>query len=155
MSIGKIFSGSAALVVLLCFFIPWISVSCGGQEIATFSGYELTTGKEIDLGIGSEEVEGDLYYLVVPLTVIVVIGLVMLDSLTGFPRSLSAVGQVSAAFFSLIILVYKWIETRSESSDIGFVSFSPEIGVVGVVLGLMAIMVGAVISLIERKIWPS
>jgi hypothetical protein len=155
MPIGKILSGSAAMAVVLCFFIPWISVSCGGQEIASFSGYELTTGKEIDLGVGSEDVEGDLYYLSVPLAVIVVIGLVLVNSLGGISNSVSAAGQITAASISLIILAYKWVETQRDSSDIGFVSFSPEIGIVGVVLGLMAIMVGAVISLIERRVWPS
>ena len=34
----------AALAVIVCFFLPWGTVSCGGQEIGTFDGWDLATG---------------------------------------------------------------------------------------------------------------
>lgn len=34
----------AKLLALLCFFLPWVTVSCAGQELASMSGYELATG---------------------------------------------------------------------------------------------------------------
>lgn len=43
MSLGKKVSGSAALLALVCFFLPWVTVSCGaswsltGYDLATFS----------------------------------------------------------------------------------------------------------------------
>lgn len=35
-------------IVLICFFLPWVNVSCQGQKIATFSGIQLVTGTTIE-----------------------------------------------------------------------------------------------------------
>jgi hypothetical protein len=148
MSTGRIISTSAAFLVLICFFLPWISVSCSEQEIATLSGYELTTGTEIDLGVGSEEVEPDFVFLAVPLAALVVLGLVLTSALGVFPGTLAAAGQVSAASIGLFILAFKWLEARSDASDVGFVSFSPKIGVWGVVFGLIIIIIVSVLSFV-------
>ena len=147
MSTGRIISSSAAFVVLVCFFLPWISVSCSEQEIATLSGYDLVTGTDIDLGVGTEEVEPDLIFLAVPLAALVVLGLVLISALGVFPGSLAAAGQVAVSSIGLLVLAFKWLEAKSDSSDISFVSFSPEIGVWGVVVGLIVIIVGAILSL--------
>lgn len=149
MSTGRIISSSAAFVVLVCFFLPWISVSCSEQEIATLSGYDLVAGTDIDLGVGTEEVEPDLVFLAVPLAALVVFGLVLISALEVFPGSLAAAGQVAAASIGLLVLAFKWLEARSDSSDISLVSFSPEIGVWGVVAGLIVIIVGAILSRFE------
>ncbi|MDQ8756941.1 hypothetical protein RCO27_11955 [Sphingosinicella sp. LHD-64] len=34
----------AKVLALLFFFLPWVTVSCAGQELASMSGYELATG---------------------------------------------------------------------------------------------------------------
>lgn len=34
----------AKLLALLCFFLPWVTVSCAGQPLITMSGYQLATG---------------------------------------------------------------------------------------------------------------
>ncbi len=34
--------------VLICFFLPWVNVSCQGQKIATFSGIQLVSGTTIE-----------------------------------------------------------------------------------------------------------
>jgi hypothetical protein len=67
---GKILSTSAALIVLICFFLPWVTVSCSEQEVATLSGYDLSVGTDIDLGVGTEEVDPDPIIFVVPLAAV-------------------------------------------------------------------------------------
>ena len=37
------------LVAGLCFFLPFITISCSGQELATLSGRQLVTGAEITI----------------------------------------------------------------------------------------------------------
>lgn len=37
------------LVIGLCFFLPFVSISCSGQDIATLSGVQLVTGAEIEV----------------------------------------------------------------------------------------------------------
>lgn len=45
---GKISSGLFGLALLL-FLLPWITVSCGGQKVFTFSGTDLAIGKTIQV----------------------------------------------------------------------------------------------------------
>jgi hypothetical protein len=37
------------LVIGLCFFLPFVSISCSGQDIATLSGVQLVTGAEVEV----------------------------------------------------------------------------------------------------------
>lgn len=39
---------SVFIIVLVCFFLPWINVSCQGQKVASFSGMQLVTGTTIE-----------------------------------------------------------------------------------------------------------
>jgi hypothetical protein len=34
-------------IVLFCFFLPWVNVSCGGQKVAAVSGIQLVTGTTV------------------------------------------------------------------------------------------------------------
>jgi hypothetical protein len=35
-------------VTLVCFLFPFVTVSCGGQKMASFSGAQLATGTSVD-----------------------------------------------------------------------------------------------------------
>jgi len=35
-------------IILICFFLPWITVSCQNQKVATFNGMQLVTGTTIE-----------------------------------------------------------------------------------------------------------
>lgn len=35
-------------IVLICFFLTWVNVSCQGQKVATFSGIQLVTGTTVE-----------------------------------------------------------------------------------------------------------
>ena len=37
-----------AAIVIICFFLPWVSVSCSGTEIAQVSGWGLATGSYVN-----------------------------------------------------------------------------------------------------------
>lgn len=43
---GRLFNLARGLkgIALLLFFIPWVTVSCGGTELVSMSGYDLATG---------------------------------------------------------------------------------------------------------------
>ena len=142
---GKIISTTAALIILLFFFLPWATVSCSEQEVATLSGYDLSVGTDIDLGVGTEEVDPDLIIFVVPLAAVAVIGLVILST-TGLLRpSLASAGQIAAASMGLMVLAFKWLDARSQSAEFDFVSVSIEIGVWVTVISFMAIIIGTVL----------
>ncbi len=121
-------------------------MSCSEQEVATLSGYDLSVGTDIDLGVGTEEVDPDLIIFVIPLAAVVVIGLVILST-TGFLRpSLASTGQITAASMGLMVLAFKWLDARSQSAEFDFVSVSIEIGVWVTVISFVAIIIGAVLT---------
>lgn len=42
--VAKKLPPSAFILALICFFLPFVTFSCGGQKFATFSGIQLATG---------------------------------------------------------------------------------------------------------------
>jgi len=44
----KTLSPAIFALVILCFFLPWVTVSCGGQRIATFSGIQMVAGTTVE-----------------------------------------------------------------------------------------------------------
>lgn len=55
-------------LILLCFFLPWITVSCQNQKIVTFNGMQLVAGTTIEIprpyGIPEEQkIPGDRYVI--------------------------------------------------------------------------------------------
>ena len=143
---GKFISATAALVVLLFFFLPWVTVSCSGEEITDLSGYELAAGTEVDLGVGTEEVDPDPLVFAVPGAAVVVIALVLVSVFDLVPSNLAAAGQVAAASIGLLTMAYKWLDARNDTAGLDFVSYSIEIGVWGVVIGFLAIIIGGTLD---------
>lgn len=43
----KKFSPAAFVMVIFCFFLPFVNITCGGQKIVSLTGIQLVTGSEI------------------------------------------------------------------------------------------------------------
>lgn len=72
-------------IALICFFLPWINVSCQGEKVGTFTGIQLVTGKTIEQrGMFGErqveEVEPEPLAIATFICVIVGLGLSFLKS---------------------------------------------------------------------------
>lgn len=52
---NKKISVSLFIVLLMCFILPFVMISCQGQEIVTLSGFELATGKDLSDITGDDE----------------------------------------------------------------------------------------------------
>lgn len=46
---NKIISPTIFGLGLICFLLPWVSVSCSGQKVLTFSGTDLAIGKTMEI----------------------------------------------------------------------------------------------------------
>jgi len=51
----KLLSPSVFFLIIFCFILPFVSVSCGGSKITTVSGYGLAFGTKVDSGFGASE----------------------------------------------------------------------------------------------------
>ena len=67
-------SSELFLMVIVFFLLPWVSVTCAGQEILQLSGLELVAGTE--LGIMGETGRYDGEFLAIITLVIAVLGIV-------------------------------------------------------------------------------
>lgn len=102
----------AKLLALLFFFLPWVTVSCGGQELASMSGYDMAMGsvtvtnpmtgaKETPPGAG----ERDMPTIAAAVLIIVALGatFVLSRSLGGLVAAAGSV--VAAALVAYTVLV--------------------------------------------------
>lgn len=150
----------AALLILFCFFLPWISVSCGGQEIATISGMDLAAGKVVNPGLGvqPQRIGGDAVLFLVPVAAI--LGAIFTLAGTSSTTKQPAAGQLVAAGAGLGIMLLKWLSMNDEmtamagnagQSMTGMFDVSLRFGVWGTLLGLAGLLIGGFIAFGETS----
>ncbi|MFN2189462.1 MAG: hypothetical protein ACK2T3_11920, partial [Candidatus Promineifilaceae bacterium] len=113
-------------------------------------GYDVAVGKDIDLGVGTEEMDPDLLIFVVPAAALVVIVLVILAATGSLSPTLAYAGQISAATIGLMTLAYKYLEAQNDASEVDYVTVSIEYGVWITVAGFIAIIAGALWARLQQ-----
>ena len=150
MQVSKWISGSGVLVVLVFFFLPWVTVSCGNQNFVTVSGYELVVGAEISTGFTVEKTEGDAAVFIIPAAALVAGSLLALALSGTLPTRGTAAGQILAAAAGLLIIWLKWSQmsqdVRAQGGDV-----STEAGFWFTIVGLGLIILGGVLTFMERS----
>lgn len=153
---GKIISGPAAVLIIALFFLPWIAVSCEGEVVGEFSGYNLAAGvapDEVEDIFAGDEINGDPILFIVPLAGFVTL---ILLAFTLWKRSFeinAGWGQIIAAFIALLVLFLEWLQLRGVNADVLEISTKPAVW--GTLVFLVAIGVGAVFDLTwSRKRLP-
>jgi hypothetical protein len=154
---GKVLSGPAAVLILVLFFLPWITVSCDDAAVGDFSGYNLAASVSPEDGedvFAQTEISGDPILFVIPLAgAITLILLAITLWKPGFETN-AGWGQIIAAFIALLVLGLEWLQFRGESN--GILEFSIQPALWGTLACLLAIGVGAVLDLVrlQRRPFP-
>ncbi len=94
-----------SIVILLSLFMPWMTVTCEGQEIATLSGVNAIVGAEIE---GEET--GNIWE-------VAIVAVLALVGLAGIVLPLAVRVVISAG--GLASLVFMFIRLRMEIADVG------------------------------------
>jgi len=98
----KKISISAFVLILIFFLMPFMTVSCEGQTVETFSGFKLATGTSIDSGYGEIEKVNPSFPIIIAI-LCAVGGIVYLaavhDAKALIPTIISAVGVVALFIF--------------------------------------------------------
>ena len=144
MSTGFKISTPAIIAVLVCFFVPWLAVSCGGAEI-TMSGYDLAAG--VPDGSGGRT-EGEAIFWVVLAAAIACLGLALLIYFNTLPRFTAILLQVLLSGTSLVIIIVKWSGYRAQEAG---VLIEPRFGLWGTIVGLVGVIAGGVIDLLSSE----
>lgn len=162
LSKGSKLMSPAAVLILLCFFLPWITVSCAGQPVQSVTGWQLASdGRSPEL-------------FLVPLAALTVLGIVFLLYQQRIKLRTGAFAAMGASAVGLLILLVKFLSSRSQlgnltdlsslgslvdPSMLGDISglagdaikLSPQIGLWGVILAFLAVIIGAVLDVMDRE----
>lgn len=141
----KPISSAAIALVFLFFFLPWVTVSCGGEEVVTLSGYELSVGK--DVGAYGEKTDADPLVFIVPLVALLAIGTLFIAN-----TKAAGGGQITAAVIGLIIMGLKWASMLE--NDDPYVEIVTRYGAWGTLLGLLLLLAGGVLTLMMKESPP-
>ncbi len=98
---------ASAIAALICFFLPWFQVSCGGVQALTVSGWQLASGAEV-LG---ERQGGHAYVLIVPL---LLLALLVVTLWQGRSRFTSAVPELVAGALCILVPAIEFFRLRAE-----------------------------------------
>lgn len=143
---GNYISGPAAVLVLLFFFLPWVTVSCNGQPLGQFSGYDLAAGVPVSTLVGSEALSplgglpGDPALFLVPLVALITLLWVILAFVKREWEVYTGAGTVAAAVLGVLVLVWRWLIIPAQPGELVAISYEPAMwltlaGLAGIILG--------------------
>ncbi len=147
---GKWISGPAAFLILVLFFLPWVTISCNGEPIGDLSGYELATGSNRDLPVDADfqllpaASGGDMAWLFVPLMALLVGGILALAFWRPQWVLLAGVGQGGAALWGLLILFLEWRLFQGAQEGLFEITIMPALW--GTVIAFLLILLGGIVD---------
>ena len=101
------------LAVIIMFFLPWVMVSCGGQKVASATGYQLAAGKYTDSENGqtSGQLSSSVGKKLASTTRILLIGVMTLSGfgiLVGFLGGEDSLGAIAcmSVVQSLVLVAF-------------------------------------------------
>lgn len=149
LSKGHKVASPGAAVAVVCFFLPWILVSCGGQSVGSFSGWELAAGTTVRAGFSQQNVPGSPLLFLVLLAGLAALAVVYYAWKRGNATPTDSYALIGLGALPLVILFLQFSQSQSQAAQLGMkVDF--QIGLWGVILGYIAVIVGGAIDL-QRK----
>jgi hypothetical protein len=146
---GKVISGPAAVLIVVLFFLPWVTVSCDGTPMGDFSGYHLATGTAPEDGqdvFAGSQIEGDPILFAIPLIGLVTLILLGITIWKSSFETNAGWGQIIASFIGLLILGLEWLQLRGQE---GVFEITLQPALWGTMATLVAIGGGAVFDLVR------
>ena len=143
----KVGSSGAALAIL-CFFMPWILVSCGGQTTKV-NGWDLASGTVIGSGFSAQQIEGKPILFLVLLAALGVLAFAYFAfKRRSFTPVIAGYGRIALGAFTLLVLFISFSGAKDQAAQQG-VYLEYQIGLWGVVIGYIAAIAGGVLTLRE------
>ena len=143
----------AALIAVIGFFLPWVTVSCGGEPVMTVSGFQVAKGGVIQTVLGPSDPMPSSPKLFITLGAAVLVCLsfylVYASRRMGFPVALL---QMAVAAIGLWQMFAELSRLRAENTSPDQwvpVTFSTQFGLWATAAGLVGVLIGGFLSLPE------
>jgi len=142
---GKWISGPAAFLILVLFFLPWVTVSCNGQPIGELTGYELASGGNSDVAVNTDfqllpSGGQDLALYFFPLAGLLTFGLLALGWIRPKLTGVVGWGQAVLGIVGLLILLLEWLQLSGSSDGAFEINVMPALW--GTAVALLLILTG-------------
>ena len=147
LSRGHRIASPAATIAIVCFFFPWILVSCGNQPALSLSGWQLAAGFTLNLGFYAERIPGEGILFVVLIAGLAVLAMTYLALRRRTATKLESYSLVGLGALPLVVLLLELVG-RSDTIQVG-VTVKPQVGLWGLVLGYIAVIIGGVLNLAQ------
>lgn len=157
LSKGSKITGSGAAVAFICFFLPWVLVSCEDQSVMMLSGWDAATGGNVQTTFGPQLIDGSPILFIVLLAAAGCLALVYFVYRRQIAIRSSAYAALGLAGISLLILIVKALtpQTAIPQNDMVNMNFDIKLnfqyGFWGTVLAFLAIIGGAIMDLTQKE----
>ncbi|MFZ2361534.1 MAG: hypothetical protein WA040_19490 [Anaerolineae bacterium] len=149
---GARVSSLSALVIVVAFFLPWVSIFCNGSLLVTLRGAEIASGVEPRLFLPSQIAQGRPVLYLLPLAA----GVCLLVAISAFLRSRfdvsHAVMQVVMSLIGLLVvgLIFAQMYYDLNRREGGWFEYQVRMhpGFWMTLIGLLGMIVGAMQSLV-------
>jgi hypothetical protein len=143
----KVGSSGAALAIL-CFFMPWLLVSCG-NETSRVNGWNLASGTVIGSGFTAQQIEGKPIFFLVLLAAFGVLALAYFAFKRGSLTPITdGYGLIALGAVPLLIMLIQFSGVKDQAAQQG-VLIEYQFGLWGTVVGYIGAIVGGVLNLRE------
>ncbi len=148
-------SSLSALVIVVAFFLPWVSIFCNGSLLITLKGAEIASGVEPRLFLPSQIAQGRPVLYLLPLAA----GVGLLAAISAFLRGRfdvsHAMTQVVMSLIGLLVvgLIFAQMYHDLHRREGGWFEYQVRMhpGLWMTLVGLFGMMVGAIQSLVAVR----
>lgn len=148
-SAGHSISLSGVLVALICFFLPWVTVSCGNQ-VTTLSGTQMALGGTMQTSQGPQQRNPDVFILAVLVAGVAILVILLLAlRAPAMPRG-STYATIGLSIVALLILAGRFATQQTDTSGDVDVFVDYHAGFFGTMLGYAMALLGAVVEAVWR-----
>lgn len=145
---GHKVGSSGAAIAILCFFMPWLLVSCG-NETTKLNGWDLASGTVVGNGFYAQQVEGKPILFLVILAAFGVLALAYFAFKRGvLTPIMDGYGLIALGAVPLLILFIQFSGIKDQAAQQG-VYIQYQFGLWGVVIGYIVAIAGGVLNLRE------
>jgi hypothetical protein len=130
------------LLILVCFFLPWVLQSCGGAPPQESSGWQLAIGNAAP----GERYNGNLLIFLVPLAALVVAALAFRAMRRAYASGWDGYVPTGLGGLMLLFLYLQFGGPVSEGSTRQILY-----GLWGVVIGWMLVIAGGILNLFDAR----
>jgi hypothetical protein len=146
---GRTLTLQGALLALICFFLPWVTVSCG-ERTSTLSGVKMAFGGTVQTNQGPEQRDPDVFMLLLFLFGISLLLLVVFAWMRHVQSRGLSIALIVISGLSLLILMLRYLNQQTDTSGDVPIYVTYHAGFWGTVIGYVLALIGGVLDLITK-----